>query len=79
MRDAMISWLEKHNQTTNQPITRLYFLDNGKENFVEDYTYFANENYMSKELLEALSKGKTLTNKLAKELEFFRYEDVYAN
>jgi hypothetical protein len=77
MKNAMITWLEKHNQTTNEPITRLFFYNNGKQEFVEDYSYFANENYMSKELLEALSKGKTLTSKLDSELNLYKRDMYY--
>jgi len=74
MKDLMINWLEKYNQTSNEPVTRLYFENNDTTDFVEDYTYFANENYMSKELLASLTKGKTLTNELLSELEQFRFE-----
>ena len=76
MKDAMITWLETYNKTTNEPVTKLYFNNNGKQDFVEDYTYFATEDFMSRELLESLSKGKTLTMKLQTELDFFRIESV---
>jgi hypothetical protein len=36
MKDAMIAYLEKHHQTNDRPITRLYFTVDGKRDFVED-------------------------------------------
>lgn len=53
-------------------ITKLYY-NNGKD-YVQDFSYFTNQEYMSNELLEALRYGQTLTNKLEKELRCFVIE-----
>lgn len=72
MRDLMIKKLEELQQTDH--ITRLYFTYNGNRDFVEDFTPFANEKYMSNELLDALAKGKTLTCTQKRELDTYVIE-----
>lgn len=81
MRDAMITYLEQINQkaitSDRTPVTRLYYKENNEVRYVEDYSHFANENYMSIALLESLAKGKTLKKRLQSELEHFRFEYYY--
>ena len=72
MRDLMISKLQEINQ--HETVTRLYYIHNDKRDFVEDFIPFANENYMSDELRDALSKGKTLTEQQQSELDSYVIE-----
>lgn len=80
MKDIMIELLRKYNEKVlkyegdKKLITRLYYTHNGKREYVEDFSYFANSNYMSEELLDSLSKGRTLTDELQKELNTYVIE-----
>jgi exonuclease VII small subunit len=80
MKDIMIEVLRKYNEKViksegdKKLITRLYYTHNGKREYVEDFSYFANSNYMSEELLDSLSKGRTLTDELQKELNMYVFE-----
>lgn len=80
MKDIMIEILRKYNEKVlnskddKKLITRLYYTHNGKREYVEDFSYFANSDYMSEELLDSLSKGRTLTDELQKELNMYVFE-----
>lgn len=80
MREAMITYIEKLNNKASlegtSPVTRLYYTENNEKKFVEDFSYFANENYMSKSLLNTLAKGQNLTSKLQTELDQYVIEEV---
>lgn len=73
-KDIALTYLKELNkgQDTDRVITRLYYNDNG--DFVEDYSSFANEKYMSNELLSALQNGQTLPSHLQNELSTFVIE-----
>lgn len=50
-------------------VTKMFYKNNGNIEYVEDYSPFANEKYMSKGLLEALANGTTLTTQQDAELK----------
>lgn len=76
LKDMMIDRLHKIQQS--EVITRLCFIYKGKQDFVEDFTQFANERYMSQELLTSLATGKPLTIRLKDELNNFVIEKEFA-
>lgn len=63
MKNAAQLYLPQLNKT-GIPTTRLYYIEDGKETYVEDYSYFTNNIYMSDELLQSLPTGRTLTDNL---------------
>ncbi|MBM7598263.1 hypothetical protein JOC34_000620 [Virgibacillus halotolerans] len=76
MNNAMIAYLKELNKSvtrSDEVVTRLYY---GDSEYVEDFSYFANEDYMSKGLLEAIKNKTTLTDKQSMELQYFVQEDV---
>lgn len=80
LKDQMINKLKEHNQECidagmiGEVVTRLYYKDENKECYVEDYSPFANINHMSTDLLVALRTGQTLTSELQRELGTFKIE-----
>lgn len=74
MKSAMIDYLKSHNNECDisEVVTRLYY--NNGEDFVEDYSRYANNDYMSEGLLVALANRQTLTDKQSMELEEFRVD-----
>lgn len=73
MRDLAIAFLKEHNKNTQgEVITLLYYSDNG--DYVEDLSYYANSNYMSDCLLDAIQNGQSLTTKQLDELKNFTIE-----
>lgn len=78
MKDVMITYLKEINKdaTPETLVTRLKYSNNGREEYVEDFSYFANEEHMSKDLLEALRCGQTLTSKQRGELQKFIIEQT---
>lgn len=73
-KQEALDYLKEYNTNNNHEgiITRLYY--NDKKDFVQDFSFFANSNYMSFELLEALQKGRTLTGGLVREFNQFIIE-----
>lgn len=76
MKDVMITYLKEINSdaTPETLVTRLKHSNNGREVYVEDFSYFANEKHMSKDLLQALQSGQTLTTQQQGELNNFIIE-----
>ena len=75
-KDVAIAYLKEINKGKEHPdiTTRLYYGNEGE--YVQDFSYYANQNYMSPELLEALGSGQTLTTELDKELLGFVSEKI---
>ena len=67
-KDVAIAYLKEINKgkEAHEITTRLYYGNEGK--YVQDFSYFTNENYMSQDLLEAFRTGQTLTSELEEEL-----------
>ena len=68
-KDVAITYLKEINKgkEAHEVITRLYYGNEGE--YVQDFSYFATEQYMNQELLEALRSGQTLTTALEAELQ----------
>lgn len=77
MRDFMVRYLKNLNESNEEKVTRLYFDNNGKREYVDDFSPFANPRYMSKRLLEALKNKTDLTYDQERELETFIVEKEY--
>jgi hypothetical protein len=83
MRDLMINKLKEINHKAietgnyNEIVTRLYYETNNQRHFVEDYSPFANKNFMSDELRNALTNHQTLTETQQNELNNFVIEKEY--
>lgn len=77
MKDVMTTYLKEVNEnaTPEEAVTRLYYTNiNGEEEYVEDFSFYMNERYASKELLDAVQNKQTLTTKLQNELNQFIIE-----
>ena len=76
-KDVAATCLKEINKGKEHPdiTTRLYYGNEGQ--YVQNFSYYANENYMSPELLEALGSGQTLTTELDKELLGFVIEKIF--
>jgi len=74
MRDAMITYLKDLNRCADASTvaTRLYY--NEGRDFVQDLSFFANEDYMSEGLLNAIRNGQTLTSAQESELQMYIIE-----
>jgi hypothetical protein len=74
MKNAMITYLKEFNKgkDADRVVTRLYYNDGN--DYVQDFSLFANEKYMSESLLNALKNGQTLTTEQEKELQCFIIE-----
>lgn len=72
----MITYLKEMNKnaTAETVVTRLRYKNNEKEEYVQDFSYFATERFMSDDLLQALQNGQTLTSKQQGELDSFIIE-----
>lgn len=65
----------KNDVANGEIVTRLFiYKDNTLVKLVEDYSPFANEKYMSKDLLNSLKNGLTLTEELLDELNMFKID-----
>lgn len=73
-KDEALKHLKNFNNGAKpeQIVTRLRY-NNGKD-YVQDFSFFVNNGYMSNDLLEALQKGQTLTDDLEKELNTYIIE-----
>lgn len=73
-KDLAIKLLKEMNKTADEltVVTRLYF-NNGND-YVQDFSFFANEEYMSEGLLDALKYGQTLTSDQDEELRQYLIE-----
>lgn len=69
----MLEYMKKlnNNSKPGEIITRLYYKESGETKFVEDYSVFANLEWMSESLLNSLKSGRTLTDKDRSELSVF--------
>ncbi|WP_299831800.1 hypothetical protein [uncultured Metabacillus sp.] len=76
MKDLMIEMLELL-QKNGEQVTRLLYRENGKIEYVENFSPFVNENYLTNGLREALSNSKTLTSNQENELKHFIIEKAY--
>lgn len=73
-KDEAIAYLKELNKGRNAStvVTRLRYGINGEH--VEDFSYFANRDYMTDELLKALAIGQSLTSDLQMELNKYVIE-----
>lgn len=73
-KEEALNYLLEYNEKVKPElrITRLRYND-GKD-YVQDLSYYVHPAYMSEELLDSIRKGKTLSEKLEKELSTFIIE-----
>ncbi|KON87455.1 hypothetical protein AF332_11865 [Sporosarcina globispora] len=73
-KNLAIKLLKEMNKTADEltVVTRLYF--NNDNDYVQGFSFFANEEYMSEGLLEALQYGQTLTTDQEEELRQYLIE-----
>lgn len=73
-KDEALNYLIEYNEKVKPElrVTRLRY-NNGKD-YVQDLSYYVHPDYMSDELLDSIRKGKTLSEKLEKELSTFIIE-----
>jgi hypothetical protein len=76
MRNLMIKKLEELIQS-GEKVTRLFYDHNGKQEHVENYSAFANEDYMTTSLRNSLTNGKSLTKEQQMELNQFKIDKVF--
>jgi hypothetical protein len=73
-KNLAITLLKEMNKTADESdiVTRLYF-NNGSE-YVQDFSFFTNKEYMSQELMDAMQYGQTLTTDQENELSQYIIE-----
>lgn len=69
-----ITYLKEINKGkgASEIVTRLYYGNEGE--YVQDLSFFVNENYMTSGLLNAIQNGQSLTTVQEKELQSFIIE-----
>lgn len=73
-KNLAITLLKEMNKTADESniVTRLYF--NNDSEYVQDFSFFTNKEYMSQELMDALQYGQTLTTDQENELSQYIIE-----